>query len=154
MLPREMRFSLQVHYAICGCFDLAYNGEGEPVPIQVIGERQQIPVRYSEQIFGHLRRAGVVTSKRGPGGGYTLARPPAEITLREIIEAVEGSLTESLRMAPPSDAGAGYRPDFVWQDLAERFAEMLESTTLHSLCLEAANVDVPRAHPEAPMYFI
>ena len=78
-----MRLSLQLQYAICGVFDLAYNGVGTPVQIRAISERQAIPARYLEQIFRKLRQAGLVASKRGPGGGYVLARPPARISLRD-----------------------------------------------------------------------
>ena len=99
-----MRFSHQVQYAICGVFDLAYNGRGEPVQIRVISERQAIPGRYLEQIFQRLRRAGLVTSKRGPGGGYTLSRSPARITLRDVVEAVEGPFADTLQMK------AGFAP--------------------------------------------
>ena len=70
MLGVTVRWSFQIQYAICGVFDLAYNGQGDPVQVRVIGERQGIPTRYLEQIFQKLRRAGLVTSKRGPGGGY------------------------------------------------------------------------------------
>src|SRR5688500_6235364 len=77
---RRMRLSLQVQCAICSVFDLAYNGHGEPVQVRVVSERQGIPARYLEQIFRRLRRAELVLSKRGPGGGYTLARPPSRIT--------------------------------------------------------------------------
>jgi Rrf2 family transcriptional regulator, iron-sulfur cluster assembly transcription factor len=148
-----MRFSLQVQYAICGVFDLAYNGHGEPVQIRVISERQSIPARYLEQIFGRLRRSEIVASKRGPGGGYTLARTAATITLREVLEAVEGSLEESMGM----DDGAterDNRPDFLWQALAARIADALDATTIEQLCSEAARADVPRAEAAAPMYFI
>jgi len=155
MLPRAVRLSLQVQYAICGIFDLAYNGEGEPIQIRVICERQEIPARYLEQIFQRLRRARLVASKRGPGGGYTLAQPPAEITLRDVIEAVEGPLVEALALAPPARNGRdGFRPDFLWRRLAERLGEALDETSLEALCREAAREDVKRAHPEAPMYFI
>lgn len=149
-----MRLSLQVQYAICGVFDLAYNGRDEPVQIRVISERQAIPARYLEQIFQRLRRARLVTSKRGPGGGYTLARARGEITLRDIVESVEGPLPKALAMAPPESGVSPLRPDFLWRDLAQRFAEVLEETTLEALCREAARADVERAHPDAPMYFI
>jgi Rrf2 family iron-sulfur cluster assembly transcriptional regulator len=150
-----MRVSLQVQYAICGVFDLAYNGGSEPVQVRVIGDRQMIPMRYLEQIFQRLRRANIVTSKRGPGGGYRLARPPAEITLREVVEGVEGPLADALVPAP-ADAppSAGFRPDFLWPELAGRFAAALEQTSLEALCRAAARADVRRAHPDAPMYFI
>ncbi len=148
-----MRFSLQVQYAICGVFDLAYNGHGEPVQIRVISERQGIPARYLEQIFGRLRRSDIVLSKRGPGGGYTLARTAATITLREVLEAVEGPLEESVAMEDGADARAN-RPDFLWPALAAQIGDALDATTIEHLCREAARVEIPRAEAVAPMYFI
>ena len=150
-----MRFSLQVRYAICGVFDLAYNGHGEPIQVRAISERQAIPVRYLEQIFQRLRRAGIVTSKRGPGGGYSLARGPADLSLRHIVEAVEGPLTEAFDLEPGEAADAGsYRPDFLWQQLAGRLGEALESISVEALCRDAARAQVPRTSSRAPMYFI
>jgi Rrf2 family iron-sulfur cluster assembly transcriptional regulator len=151
-----MRFSLQVQYAICGVFDLAYNGQGEPVQVRVISERQAIPVRYLEQIFQRLRRGGVVTSKRGPGGGYTLARSLADLTLHQVVEAVEGPLDEAFEMDAPESAGAGtsFRPDFLWLELSELLGTALASVTLESLCHAAASARVPRAESQAPMWFI
>ena len=150
-----MRVSLQVQYAICGLFDLAYNGHGAPIQVRVIGERQGIPLRYLEQIFQRLRRARLVGSKRGPGGGYTLARPADEITLRDVVEAVEGSLQ---RMLEPAGAargpGAAYRPTFLWARLAEGFGDVLEEVTLDALCRQAARAAVRRADPDSHMYFI
>jgi Rrf2 family transcriptional regulator, iron-sulfur cluster assembly transcription factor len=148
-----VRFSLQVQYAICGVFDVAYNGHGEPVQIRVISERQGIPARYLEQIFGRLRRSDIVASKRGPGGGYTLARSAAAITLREVLEAVEGPLAESVAMDDGAAARA-HRPDFLWPALAERIGHALDATTIEHLCAEAARAEVPRAEAAAPMYFI
>jgi Rrf2 family protein len=150
-----MRLSHQVQYAICGVFDIAYNGHGEPVQIRVISERQAIPGRYLEQIFQRLRRAGLVTSKRGPGGGYRLSRSPDRITLREIVEAVEGPVAESMRMkAAPHGATAPHRPDFLWAQLADRLGGVLDDTSLELLCGAAARADVERVEAEPPMYFI
>lgn len=150
-----VRFSLQVQYAVCGVFDLAYNGHGEPVQIRVISERQGVPARYLEQIFGRLRRSEIVASKRGPGGGYTLARPAAQITLREVVEAVEGPLADGLRMSDDAPAPARVsRPDFLWSGLAARIGTALDATSFEQLCLEAARAEVPRAEAAAPMYFI
>jgi Rrf2 family protein len=149
-----MKVSLQVQYAVCGVFDLAYNGQGQPVQIRVIGERQLIPVRYLEQIFQRLRREGIVASKRGPGGGYTLARPPARISLRQIVEAVEGPIGAAVALPAPAGAKRSLRPDFLWPDLAERFADVLGELSLEQLCRDAARAEVERAHPGAPMYFI
>jgi len=150
-----MRFSLQVQYAICGSFDLAYNGGGAPVQIRVISERQAIPARYLEQIFQRLRRAGLVQSKRGPGGGYTLARASEQISLREIVEALEGPLADGFEMSPPDDpAQGGFRPSFAWEWVADRLSDALSEISLDALCKQAAREKLRRADPDAPMYFI
>ena len=149
ILQRSMRFSHQVHYAIYGVFDLAYNGQGESVQVRVISERQSVPTRYLEQIFQRLRRARLVSGKRGPGGGYQLSRDPAEITLREIIEAVEGPIggpanpgQAAGEAAEPPKPG---RPEFVWTLLAEKMGEALDSFSVAELCRLAAMGGVPRA---------
>lgn len=151
-----MRLSLQVQYAICGVFDLAYNGQGAPIQVRVIGERQAIPPRYLEQIFQRLRRAHIVQGKRGPGGGYTLARPPSEISLRDIVEAMEGPAGGWLVPAAASRRGArvAYRPSFLWPRLSERLAGVLAETTVEMLCRDAARAAVRRAHADSQMYFI
>lgn len=168
--------SSQVRYAISGIFDLAYNADLKPVQLRVIGERQNIPARYLEQIFQRLRRAGLVQGKRGPGGGYTLLRGTSEITLRDIVEAVEGPIeageTSSPRRAvdpsrdgSPSQAGAGSdgspdaaagacTPDFIWGVLAERIAAVLDETTIEDLCQESARRGVRRASAENLTYQI
>ena len=145
-----MRFSRQIHYAIYGVFDLAYNGRGEAVQVRVISERQSIPTRYLEQIFQRLRRAEIVSGKRGPGGGYLLTRDPAEITLGQIIEAVEGPIggverDRSDEGAGEDDGGKPGQPDFVWPLLAERVADLLGTFSVAEVCRIAAMQGVPRA---------
>ncbi|MCL4683335.1 Rrf2 family transcriptional regulator [Myxococcota bacterium] len=140
-----MRFSLQAQYAICGMFDLAYNGHDVPVAVQAIGERQVIPARYLEQIFQRLRRAGLVTGKRGPGGGYVLARPPAEITLCDVVVAVEGGAERWFASEVEDAPAVPYRPKFLWPRLGSRFAGVLTAITLEDLCREAAQASVQRA---------
>ena len=147
-----MRFSQQTQYAICGMFDLAYNGESAPVQVRVIGERQRIPARYLEQIFQRLRRARIVQGKRGPGGGYTLARPPSEITLRDVIEAVEGPLDRLVARDLAGDAPA--RPGFLWPQLADTVGAAVSGIDFGTLCREASTRAIPRAHPESQMYHI
>jgi Rrf2 family protein len=150
--PAPVRLSRQVQYALCGIFDLAYNGAGEPVHVRRIGERQRIPHRFLEQIFQRLRRAGLVSGKRGPGGGFVLTRPPSEISLREVVEAVDGPIVGE---APPEAesggevaaigwAGASYRPDFLWDDLAARMAGVLGEIRVADVCREAVRRSVVR----------
>ena len=160
-----MRFSLQTRYAVSGIFDLAYNGHGAAVQVRVIGQRQAIPVRYLEQIFQRLRRAGLVAGKRGPGGGYTLARPAAEISLRDVLEAVEGPIAlfaqRGLEEARAGDfpllsggSASGMGPDFLWEGLGERLGQVLAQTTIEDLCREASRDGVPRAATEGYEYQI
>lgn len=159
-----MRFSLQTRYAVSGLFDLAYNGQGTAVQVRVIGDRQTIPMRYLEQIFQRLRKAGLVAGKRGPGGGYTLARPASEITLRDILEAVEGPIAlfgsgsdvehPEDRGAPPSRASGARGPDFIWPELTQQLAEVLEETTIDDLCRQAARDGIRRAAVEGYEYQI
>jgi Rrf2 family iron-sulfur cluster assembly transcriptional regulator len=153
--------SSQVRYAVCGMFDLAYNAESAPVQLRVIGERQGIPPRYLEQIFQRLRRAGLVTGKRGPGGGYVLAGGGSRVSLREIVEAVEGPIEGSLSdRADDESAGqaevaaARFGPDFLWDELAGRFAAMLEETTLEDLCKDAARQGIRRPSSDILTYQI
>ena len=150
-----MRLSQQAHYAICGMFDLAYGGSRTPVQVRVIGERQRIPERFLEQIFQRLRKAELVRGKRGPGGGYVLARPAGEITLRDIVEAVDGPIAEGIAVGPaPHERRSPYRPNFLWRQLAAQIEEVFEARTLEQLCQRAANRGVKRPESEAPEYVI
>ena len=154
-----MRFSHQIHYAIYGVFDLAYNGSAEPVQVRIISERQSIPTRYLEQIFQRLRRAGIVTGKRGPGGGYQLTRDPAQITLGQIVEAVEGPIGGRRPGGGgggdgAEEVGAPGRPDFLWLLLAQRVGDLLESFSIAEVCRIASSQGVPRADAGAEDYQI
>ncbi len=149
-VPFPMRITRQIRYAIYGVFDLAYNGENWPTRVHEIGERQNVPTRYLEQIFQRLRRAGLVDSKRGPGGGYALARPPGDISLADILVALEGSVLA------PSDAGSetDVQPAFVWELLEARVSEVLRGISVADLCRDAAQRGVQRAETQPAMYHI
>jgi len=142
-----MRFSRRVQYALCGIFDLAYNGGGEPVRVQAVGARQQIPHRFLEQIFQRLRKADLIRGKRGPGGGYVLSRPPEQISLREVVEAVEGPVGAGAVQDAESWPGSAFRPDFLWGELAERVAQRLGEVSVAVICREAARHAVARDLP-------
>ena len=145
-----MRATQQLRYAIYGVFDLAYNGDERPIPLQEIGERQGIPARYLEQIFQKLRRAGLVRSKRGPGGGYLLAAPAEDISLADVVLAVQGVL---LTMTEGAEA-PGESPSFVWDEIREGLRATLEGRSLADLCREASTRGVDRADPSPVMYEI
>jgi Rrf2 family protein len=154
MLESTMRLSRQVQYALCGIFDLAYNGAGGPVPVQTIGERQRIPHRFLEQIFQRLRKADLVAGRRGPGGGYVLTRSPEKISLREVIEAIEGPFVLANSVNVEDWPESSHRPDFLWADLRERMGEMLSGITISDVCREAARRSIVRRLPDGLDYQI
>jgi Rrf2 family protein len=146
-----MRATQQVRYAIYGVFDLAYNGGARPVPLLEVGRRQGIPSRYLEQIFQKLRRAGLVVSKRGPGGGYALARKPDEISLRDVVRAVQSSV---LVLPELDKERAELTPEFVWSLLRGALDGALAEHSIADLCREAAERGVPRAALDPASYEI
>jgi Rrf2 family cysteine metabolism transcriptional repressor len=79
-------------YALGALVELYRHGDNGPVPIAELARRRQIPVQFLEQLFAILRRAGVVRSQRGVKGGYSLARPAAEVTVLELVELLDGPL--------------------------------------------------------------
>ncbi len=87
-----MRLTTKGRYAVTAMLDLALHGEHGPVPLNEISRRQGISLSYLEQLFLRLRRARLVHSVRGPGGGYTLARPADRIAIAEVIDAVDESM--------------------------------------------------------------
>ena len=84
-----MRLSTKGRYAVMAMTDLALNAQGRPISLSEISERQQISLSYLEQLFARLRKAGLVKSARGPGGGYALARPSERLFVSEIVLAVD-----------------------------------------------------------------
>ena len=80
-------------YAVVAMAELARSG-GQPVPIAAIAERRGMPVQFLEQLFSTLRRAGLLESRRGVKGGYTLARPAEDITVLEVVQALDGRVGE------------------------------------------------------------
>src|SRR6266540_1014099 len=91
-----MKVSTRGDYACRALLSLALHGLDRPTSVKEIAERTALPQPYLEQILLAVKGAGLVRSKRGVGGGYVLARPPAEITLADVIAAVDGPLTTLL----------------------------------------------------------
>jgi Rrf2 family protein len=86
-----MKLSTHSTYGVRAIYDIAYNSPNSPVQIQDIYRRQRIPPRYLEQIFQKLKRSGFLMSKRGPNGGYVLKLSPDQVSVGDIIRAVEGN---------------------------------------------------------------
>ena len=84
-----MSITTKSPYALQALAELARSGDG-PIPIGELARRRNIPVQFLEQLFATLRRAGLLRSQRGVKGGYTFARPPADITVLEVVELLDG----------------------------------------------------------------
>jgi Rrf2 family iron-sulfur cluster assembly transcriptional regulator len=128
-----MQLSTKGRYAVMAMVDLAKRGGGAALPLTEIAEGQNLPVSYLEQLFMKLRRAGLVSAARGPGGGYRLARSPAEISIAEIMLAAD----ESVRMTRCSDEGTelclGTRrceTHELWQALGDHIGAFLSLVSL------------------------
>ena len=146
-----VRATQQLKYALYGIFDLAFYGGRGPVSLQEIGARQGIPSRYLEQIFQRLRRAGLVSSKRGPGGGYLLAVPPQQISVADVIVAVQGAL---LSMGDTGVDGGSATPGFVWDLISEDLRRTLAAHTIADICRQAEERGLQRADGSRFMYEI
>jgi len=100
----RVRVSAKVDYGLRAAIELAALEKEWPVKGERLASAQEIPLRFMENILGELRQAGIVASKRGAEGGYLLARPPADISLADVIRAVDGPLANigGLRPAQPT----------------------------------------------------
>jgi len=130
-----MRVSAKADYAVRACAELAASPHGDPVAADVLAAGQGLPVSFVERILGDLRRAGIVASVRGRSGGYRLARAADEVTLAEVIRAVDGPLVTVRDVRPPSLSYEGSAAALldVWVALRVSVREVLDQVTLASL---------------------
>lgn len=137
-----MRVSQKLEYACRAAVCLAKHYDGSTVvKLEDIAQREDISSSFLVQILNELKRSDIVGSKRGKAGGYVLARPPAKVTLREVVQAVEPGLLAT----PENSSGAsGPAVNNIWHDLSKIVAERLEAVTLEAMASETG----------APMYFI
>ena len=153
-----MRLTMRSDYGAHAVIELArHYGEG-PVQSAEIAARQKIPVAYLDQLLCSLRRAGIVHSVRGPHGGHELARDPADLTLGDVVLALEGPVVpeEFVHAFDPGDEGtdwfAACAVRNAWHTAAQASQRALEATTIHSLVEQQR---VIRAHrqqsPVAPV---
>ena len=129
-----MRVSAKADYALRAAIELAAAGDG-PVKGERIAQAQEIPLKFLENILLELRHAGIVRSQRGVEGGYWLARPAEEVSLAEVIRAVEGPIA-NVRGVGPQDVeygGAAGRLREVWIAVRASLRSVLEETTLADL---------------------
>jgi Rrf2 family protein len=137
-----MKLSTRGDYAVRALLELTFAPPGEPVPLSAIAERTNIPFNYLEQIFKELRTTRLVRSHRGQRGGYVLGRPADEVTVADVIRAMEGPLAPTLcasrtRHAPcatylcPNEDECVLRE--MWLSVRDAISEVLDHTTFADL---------------------
>ena len=129
-----MKLSTKGRYAVMAMVDIAAHTEGKPIALADVAERQEISLSYLEQLFGKLRRGGLVKSVRGPGGGYLLARGAADTRISDIIFSVDEPM-KATRCTPGSPAGCKSNKSRclthdLWQELGNHIYLYLNSVSL------------------------
>src|SRR5688572_20496673 len=126
-----MRLTTKGRYAVTAMLDLALHSQEGPVAVADIALRQDISLAYLEQLFGRLRRAGLVNSVRGPGGGYALAMAPNAIAIADVIAAVDENV-DSTRCGGASDCQKHERclTHGLWEELNEQIHGFLAGVSL------------------------
>jgi len=144
-----MRISAKGEYAIRAVLDLALHHDGGLMPIQEIAARQGIPQRYLEQVLLALKRAGLLVSKRGASGGYHLTRPPEDVTVGDVLRAVEGA---SAPFEATRERGTRAERDLaaLWEEIAEAVSGVVDRLTFGELAARARE----RLSLERAMYHI
>ena len=145
-----MKLSSKSLYAVRALFNLAYNRSTNPSKIEDIARGESMPPRFLEQIFQDLKKAGILGSKRGPKGGYFLTRTPEEISLRDVVVAMEGSTHVSFCRERSELPEEGEKPTTicvtsqVWQEVAGAIDSVLEDITLKDLVDRGETMGVRR----------
>ncbi len=122
-----MKVGSKVRYAVMAIVDVAQHGESGAVPLADVAARQKISLSYLEQLFALLRRSGVVISARGPGGGYRLAKPARDTTIRAVFDAVDepANGSDNHPAAQEDSVTAG-----LWTDLQGHIRDFLDGVTV------------------------
>lgn len=122
-----MRMSTKAQSAVTATLSLALHYKDGPLNVADLSEEQGISVSYLEQLFAYLRRGGLVQGVRGPGGGYILTRPASDISLADIVSAVDGAEEPKRR----TGLGQDHSPTAeMWDDLSKVFYDFLKGITL------------------------
>ncbi len=151
-----MKLSSKGRYGVRAVFDIAFHNHGKATQIKDIADRQAIPPRFLEQIFQDLKRASLVTSKRGPKGGYALALPPSEIRLGDVIRALEGPIRISDPMEDREEGDATSRAitNEAFEELSSSIDACFDSITIEDLCERGEASGVRRRPPRRYVYSI
>jgi Rrf2 family iron-sulfur cluster assembly transcriptional regulator len=135
----KMKLSGKGRYAIKAMINIALNNSKQPKTLLEISKHQGISLSYLEQLFALLRKHNLVSGVRGPGGGYRLSVEPKDITIAQIINAINSDM--------PVKTGSESKDEVIWDNFSDRLCNYLETVTLGSL-IEDSNSDFIDSRPE------
>lgn len=157
-----LRLSNRGRYAVRALFDLAFfvggpSSRAEPAQVRDVAGRQRIPMRFLEQIFQELKRAGLVESKRGPRGGFRLARSPEDVRLGDVLRAVDGPVTLAPTPTARRREGRARYVETDMREVADAFLadvgrsveQCFDEVTLRDLCARGEELGLRSASPRA-----
>jgi Rrf2 family protein len=130
-----MKLSTRTRYAVRAIIELAQNDSNRPLQLKIIAQRQDISVKYLEQLMAILRSAGFVRSIRGSKGGYLLARAPNQIKLNEVLHRLEGTVStvECVENEDYCSRSADCASRYLWVQVEQAIEKVLEAITLQDL---------------------
>ncbi len=141
-----MKLSTRAKYGIHAMVDLAMQAGNGPQPIKAIAERQSVPEQYLEQLIAVLRKAGLVCSVRGAQGGYYLAKPPGDITMADLMDALEGpiELSDCLTGEDVCSRACACPTKRVWERLSQSIDSVLRDVTLQDMLNDQQRMQTER----------
>jgi Rrf2 family protein len=149
-----MKVSKRVTYGIMAAVDLAINAKESPTQARAIARRQGIPVRFLEQVLHALKNADLVESHRGAQGGYLLSREPSNLSIADILEALEGPVFHRSPVSQGTRDRSTTKPELllgdVWEQVQQAERKVLEGITVEHLATHQRTLDAQRN----PMYHI
>lgn len=130
-----LRLSTKGQYGVRAMFEIARSYDSGPITIKAISERQALSVSYLEQILNQLRKAGIIKSVKGPGGGYMLSSAPSSISIGKILKELEGPVAITSCLDPKEGCirVEGCVTHLLWKSLGENIEAFLDSMTLKDL---------------------
>ncbi len=158
-----MKLSTKSRYGVRAMFDMAYHAGTMPAQIKDISRRQNISPRYLEQIFQDLKKAGLLKSRRGPQGGYSLSRPADQINIKEIVLAAEGELLlvncvkghrKDSEAPPHCEFDNQCITQHIWAESSEILGKYFASISLKDLCDRGQEMGLEKELDHRFMYFI
>ncbi|HEY9017082.1 Rrf2 family transcriptional regulator [Thiomicrospira sp.] len=136
-----MKLTSKGRYAVTAMIDIALNQDSGPITLALISQRQEISLSYLEQLFAKLKKSGLVKSARGPGGGYRLSREASEISISDIIHAVDEKLdARKCEGRANCQNGSKCLSHELWDDLSCMIDGFLSGVTLHTLLNKTSSI--------------